>query len=174
MADNHWDIVNQNRNVISSTALSLWENAVMYFNWSKDNPIKNKRTITSGKEVGRIVVTEDTRPLSVKALCLHCNISEEWLRSIRQTKDKESEYYIVVSKILAIIYTQNLEMATIGVFNPIFTAKVLGMEKDETPNSSIKISIVGGLPELSKSENEILEKLELENQKTENAKEENL
>lgn len=171
MADNHWEIVNGSSNIISNSPESLWENAIKYFKWSDDNPIISKRTLTSGKEAGKRVTIESRRPYSIKALCIHCNILEEWLRDIRQSKDKSSDFYIVVSKILYLIFIQNLEGATVNEFNPIFVAKVLNMEKDDTPTSAITVNVVNGIPELSTSENEILEKLEIENAKIQNARE---
>ena len=160
---NHWEVVNAGRIRVSSEPEDLWDNACEYFKWCDENPIETKKTLTSGKEAGKIVVDVQTRPYSKKGLCIHCGILEEYLNDLRQIKDRESLWYIVVSKILYIIYVQNLELATLGVFNPIFVSKVLGMEKDDTPTSGIKIQIVQGLPELSVSENEILEKLESEN-----------
>lgn len=159
----HWQVVDSGKIRVSNTPEELWSNAAGYFAWCDANPIKHTKTITSGKEVGKKVESESPRPYSIKGLCLHCGILEEYIRDVRQTKDKVSLYYVVVSKILYIIYIQNLELATVGVFNPIFVSKVLNMEKDDTPASGVKIEIVGGLPELSKTENEILDKLEREN-----------
>ncbi|WP_434127569.1 hypothetical protein, partial [Enterococcus faecium] len=75
-------------------------------------------------------------------------------------------YYIVVSKILYVIYVQAYEMAQVGVFNPIFTSKVLGMDKDSEPTGAITVNIVRDnlppqvpTPTLAYSENEVLEKL---------------
>jgi hypothetical protein len=161
----HWEIVNSGRIVVSNTPEELWENAVDYFAWCDMNPIVSKITITAGKGTGDQVNKSSRRPYSIKGLCLHCGILEEYIRDVRSIKDRQSLYYSVVSKILYIIYIQNLEMATIGEFNPIFVAKVLNMEKDDVPNNPVKIHVVQGLPELSKSENEILEKLESENGK---------
>ncbi len=166
---NHWEIMH--RVVVSESPEDLWNNATKYFRWCEDNPIMTKKTIMNGKGAGDKVFVQYVRPYSIKALCLHCGILEEWLRDVRANKDKSSLWYQVVSKILYIIYIQNLEMATIGEFNPIFTAKVLNLEKDDTPTGSVRVELVSGLPELSKSENEILEKLELENAKRETPKE---
>lgn len=160
---NHWEIVDRGDIVVSSSPEGLWYQAAAYFKWSDENPIVTKATLKSGREAGTTVKEEHIRPYSIKALCLHCGITEEWLRDIRASKDKSSLYYIVVSKILYIIYIQNLEMATIGQYSPVFTARVLNMEKDDTPVGGVKVEIVGGLPELSKSENEILSRLESEN-----------
>lgn len=169
----HWEIVASGHVTSPNSARELWERAVEYFKWCEENPINIKRTITSGRTAGAKMDVQYTRPYSIKGICIHCGIFEEYFRDIRQTKNKLSEYYIVASKILYLIYVQNLEMATIGVFNPIFTAKVLNIEKDEVPSGSIKVEIVNGLPTLATSEDEILEKLEAENPEWENPKEQN-
>ncbi len=158
----HWELINNGSVVVSVDAEGLWRNAAAYFQWCDEHPIVSSKTLLSGKEAGKKVNTEQPRPYSVKALCLHCGLLEEHLRDIRATKDKSSQYYIVVSRILYIIYTQNLEHGITGTYNPVMVSRVLNLEKDDTPTSAIKIEVVGGLPELSKSENEILEKLESE------------
>ena len=84
-----------------------------------------------------------------------------------------------MSKILYIIYTQNLEYAQTEIFNPILTAKVLNIErKDEDEGGgTIKVEVISNtldgkrIPELSNTENEILEKLELELSLKEKSKE---
>lgn len=169
----HWELVNRGHIVVSSSAEELWINAVEYFKWCDENPIMSNITLTSGKEAGRVVNKRSIRPYSVKGMCLHCGILEEYIRDVRSNKDQSSLYYSVVSKILYIIYIQNLEMATVGEFNPIFVAKVLNMEKDDSAPGAIRVNIAQGLPELSKSENEVLEKLESEIRNSEKAKEEN-
>lgn len=160
----HWQLINSNRNVRSTTPMELWNNAIDYFKYCDDNPIITKRTITQGKETGKLANIEQVRPYTIKALCLHCNILEEYLRDIRDSRDRNNEYYFVVSKILYIIYTQVAEQAITGNFNPIFSAKILNMEREEIPTGGITVNVVShGIPHLSNSENEILEKLELEN-----------
>ena len=160
---NHWEVVQGGGIVVSNTPQGLWLNACKYFQWSDEHPIVVRKTLTSGKEAGKIITNESIRPYSIKALCLHCGILEEYLRDIRAGKDETSLYYTVVSKILYIIYIQNLEMAMVGEYSPVFASRVLGMEKEDTPSGAITVNVVGGLPELSKSENDILKKLELEN-----------
>lgn len=168
----HWEMVNSHlTKVVSSTPELLWQNACNYFKWCDSTPILVPKTIMSGKEAGKEVNAKYKRAYSVKALCLHCNVPEEYLKDIRDSKNNNNDYYHVVSKILYIIYSQNLEGAMVDVFNPIFTAKVLNMEKEELPTSTVTVHVVQGLPELSKSENEILEKLESRVQQMEKPKE---
>ena len=169
----HWQKINEKAITISDTPEDLWRRACEYFQWCDENPIATKEAIKSGKMTGSTVVQEYARPYSIKGLCLHCGITEEYIRDIRYANDKESPFYIVISKILYLIHTQLLEYATVGVFNPIFTAKILNVDKEEVPASSVRVEIVGGLPELSTSENEILEKMEIENGTFRNSKEQN-
>lgn len=170
---NHWEIVNKGVYIKADTPMDLWERALHYFEWCDNNPIETKRTLTSGKQAGQVVVNQSTRPYTLKGLCLHCGIDEEYLRDVRNSQDKASGYYIVVSKILYLIYVQNAEHAMIGEFNPIFTAKMLNIDKEEAPPGAIKVEIVQGLPELSDSENSVLEKLEMEKPLFKNDKREN-
>ena len=160
----HWQVVSLGLGSVSETPEELWENACKYFMWCDENPLKIKKKLTAGKKAGDTETIEYPRPYTTKGLCLHCGIMEDYISDLRCMKDKESLYYIVISKILYIIYVQNMELATVGVFNPIFTAKVLNMDKEETGRSVIEVSIVNGLPTLSKTENEVLKKLELENE----------
>ena len=150
----------------SETPEQLWELACRYFKWADENPIEVEKTLVSGKEAGRKVTENLVRPYSIKALCLFCNISEEYLLSLRELRDKTSLYHIVASKILYVVYTQAYEYAQVGVFNPIFTMKVLGMDKEDTGHRSIQVNIVQGLPELASSEEEVLQQIEEENSKS--------
>jgi hypothetical protein len=159
----HWQIIASGGIKVSNSAQELWQGAIKYFEWCKENPIITKKTLTSGKEAGKRVEQEYPRPYTVKGLCMHLGIMEEYLRDLRKSQDKTNLYYIVASRILYAIYTQNAEMALIGVYNPIFTAKMLNIGSDDTPTAPIKIEIVDGLPPLSSSENEILEKYEAQN-----------
>ena len=159
---NHWELVNSGKIVVSDTAEDLWRRMASYFKWCDEHPLEYRRTVSSGKEAGREYTEYKIRPYTIKAMCLHCGIFEEQLRDIRQGLDKTNDYYIVVSKALYIIYGQVAEQAMVGEFSPSFSAKMLGVDKEEVPESSIKIEVVHGLPALSNSENEILEKLESE------------
>lgn len=166
--ESHWRRLNSGVVTVSNTPEGLWKQACEYFLWCDDNKIENEVTITSGKNTGTQVINKHIRPYSLKGLCLHCGITEEYLNDIRSSKDNGSMYYIVVSKILYVIYTQIYEMAQVGVFNPVFSMKILGMDRESEPTKAITVNIVrddqDGLPAptLSFTENEVLERLETE------------
>lgn len=165
MEDQHWKVVFSGNVQTDMDAVGLWENACKYFDWSDKHPIELNKKVGVGKDAGKDLKTSIARPYSIKALCLHCGILEEYLSDIRKSKDKTSDYFHVVSRIMYIIYTQNVELAQVGVYSPIVTAQVLSIGKeDPNPTSSIRVEVVPGLPMLSNTENEVLEKLEQERQ----------
>lgn len=169
----HWQIIANGQVVIDRNAEELWENMCSYFEYCDNNPIEAKRTITSGKGAGNKVNVEMKRPYTIKGLCLHCGISESYLRDIQQSKSKDDLYYIVVERAMYIIQTQLMENALVGEFNPILTSKLLNLDNQENETGAIKVEIVQGTPELANSENEVLEKIEMELEKKKNSKREN-
>lgn len=169
----HWQVIQTGQVVVSNSPQELWDNACKYFKWCDENYIESSVTLTSGKEAGKVVTDRKIRPYTIKGLCLHCGISEEYLKDMVANQDPTSEYSLAVNRIGYIIHTQNVENATVGIFNPIFTAKILNMDKDVSPSSVVRVEVIGGTPELSRSENQVLEKLELEKSVLEIPKEEN-
>lgn len=162
--DELWKVVNAGGQIITNTPKGLWDSAVEYFKWCDSNPLKSKRTLTSGKTQGEKVEIEAVRPYTIKGFCLHAGISERYLNDIGQTHSKDSEFYMVVEKILGLIYNQNLEGAVVDFYNPIMVSKLLKLDGDKEPeNRTIKIEMVSSQSsKLSNSESEILQNLDLE------------
>lgn len=171
--NHHWQKVDGGKITVSNTAEELWNSAKQYFKWCDDNPIQTKSPITSGKEIGKSVMKESVRPYTIRGLCIHCGITEDYLKDLKNTKDKGSLYYLVTEKIFQIINVQNVEMAMIGEFNPVFTARILGMDKEEPTTGAVTVTVVQGSPKLSSSENEVIEKMTLEKAEAEVLKNEN-
>lgn len=158
-----WEMLDNGSIETPQNEQELWNGAKGYFKYCDANPIINKMTIMVGKDAGKKIDKETARPYSIKGLCLYCGITEEWLKDIRKTKKKDSMYHLITSRIFYVIYVQNLELAMTGIYNPIIVAKVLGMDNDDASVAGpVTVNIVSGLPILSNSENEVLEKLELE------------
>ncbi len=166
---------------IVNTPEWLMEQAIAYFTWCEDNPIKTKRTISSGKAAGTTTTVEHTRLYNIKAFCVYAGISERYLKEISETNDKNSEYYKIVEKILSVIYSQNLEGAAADIFNPIIVSKVLNLDKEENKEkeNNVKVEIVNSISSrLANSESEVLQNLDFEKvnlviDKAENLKREN-
>lgn len=175
-----WRIVGNGGIKVYDNAEELWRKAEAYFEWCDSEPITSKRTIQSGKGVGTKVDIENVRPYSLKGLCLFCGINETWLKDIAGGTDKNSIWFLVVEKIMYVIYNQNVEGAYVDLFNPIMVSKILGLDKPEDNSGKItRVEIVDSLSgKLATSENEILKnlnykKLESIKEKSENLKKEN-
>lgn len=162
--DEHWKVVNAGAQIINNTPEQLWQQAVDYFKWTDENPMRAKKTLQSGKEAGKRVEVEYKRPYSIKGFCLHAGISERYIQDIKETQSKDSMFYIIMEKILMIIYTQNLEGALVDLYNPIMVSKVLNLDKgEEEDNKRIIVEVVDTpRKQLPNSEEEILGNLDYE------------
>lgn len=185
--DTHWQIVNSGGIQTSLTPEQLWENATNYFRWCDNHPIKTKRTLTSGKTQGSKVEVEHTRPYTIEAMCLHCGISKKYIKDIQDSADDGNAFFMVVEKILSIIYTQNLEGGITDIYNPIMVSKVLNLDKttnDGNESRAVKVEIVRSESNVLKtSEHDIIKNLDYskveilnskieEKEKSENSKDE--
>ncbi len=177
----HWEVVNTGGRDICTTPQQLWESAVNYFKWCEDNPMMEKRTVLSGKASGGKVEVEFVRPYTIKAFCLHANVSERWISDLKEIHSQNSEWVMVMEKILYIIYNQNLEGAIVGTYNPIIISKLLNVDKEneKSDDRPPRVEIVESINnKISNSEDEILKnldfgKVEILKEKTEKAKDEN-
>lgn len=165
----HWEHIYENKVSTFTTGKQLYEQGMEYFQWCKDNPIEIEKKAMSGKEIGKAVTIRKTRPYTVIHLCLHLGIVPEYLKDMCRLSNKNNEFYHAAISLVNIIRGQNIEMAMVDEFNPIFTANILGLQKEEAPSGGIKVEIVA-LPAsltLSNSENSLLEKIKEENEQRE-------
>lgn len=158
----HWEIINAGGRVVSATPEQLWQQGVDYFKWCDSNPIKAQKTMLSGKTQGQKVEVEYKRPYTIEGFCLHASISKRYIQDIQSMYGKDSEWYMVIQKIISVIYTQNLEGAIVELFNPIVVAKLLNLDKPQEDDSrSVRVEIIDtGKKILATSENEILSNLD--------------
>lgn len=163
-SEQHWMKVSNSGWTSSETPDSFLQKATEYFKWCDDNPIKSKRTLTSGKTQGAKVEMEFVRPYTIKGLCIHCNIPEKFLIDISKTYNPEERWRIVVEKVLMIIYNQNLEGGIVDMYNPVIISKILNLEKPEdNRNVSIRVEVIKSDSEqLANSENQVLQMLDSE------------
>lgn len=158
----HWEVLSNGGVTVSNSPETLWNAAVKYFKWCEENPIETKGQVNVGKKAGEQITSETTRPYSIKGFCLHAGLLEEYIRDIYDSKDSTSDYYAVMSRIMYVIDTQNIEYATVGLFNSVFVTKMMNLEQGETSNKGVTVNIIGGERRLARSEQEVLDDLEVE------------
>lgn len=111
----------------------LWEAACEYFTWCKNNPWF--RTEYIGKEVIEVKIPIE-RPFTLIGLCVFLGVSSSYFRVFKSTlKEADKEYLTVITRIEEIIYTQQFEGATVGVFKENIISRNLGL-KDNTDITS--------------------------------------
>lgn len=152
----HWEVIANGVSAAGIEAKDLWETALLYFQWCDANPIKKPELVRSGEKSGTIYHVPIPRPYTISGLCLQLGITREYLYDCAKSKN-QNEFYIVATKIIDIIYTQKLEYSITGVFNPIISAKELGLNDNKLPDKGspiIQIEVLEG-PKLLTDERDI-------------------
>lgn len=162
----HWEHLYEGKISTFLTGKQLYEQGMKYFQWCKDNPIEIEKKAMTGKEIGKSVVVRKVRPYTILHLCLHLGIDQQYLKDMCKLQDKSNEFYVSATALVNIVRGQNIEMAMVDEYNPIFTAKMLGLEKEETPSGAITVRIEQSTSNLSltNSEAALLEKIKEENE----------
>lgn len=162
MSNEHWKMIAAGGIVISVTPEGLWEQAIGYFQWCDNNPIKTNKTMLTGKTQGQKMEVEYKRPYTIDGFCLHAGITKRYLTDIKGMYGMESPWYMVAEKILSVIYTQNLEGAIVDLFNPMVISKILNIDKpQEEDQRAVRVEIIDTRKgELSTNENDIMNNLD--------------
>lgn len=123
----------------------LLEAALEYFAWCDENPWISSETTT--KKTNN-VTTENTtknkptqRPYLIEGLTLYCCATLSWWRNFKANLDPDNrpidkDFMSVMEEIEQIVYNQQLEGATVGVFNANIIARKLGLV-DKVENHNI-------------------------------------
>lgn len=108
------------------------------------------------KQTGEIVSAVMPRPFNLPALCLHCGVTPGYINDMARNS-KAGTLSLVCQRILMVIYSQNLEYAMVGIFNPVISAKKLNLGANDEQGrtaATINIEVIKGgtVPELADSE----------------------
>lgn len=140
----HWEILSSGLIKTPETAEQLWKAAVGYFRWCKDNPLQSDSMIRTGKDAGDVITVTKKRPFTVSGLCIHCGITEQYLKDICSIPEAGNGWYIVGERISMIIKTQILENALQNEFSAVISSKILALDnkEDNMSNKPIKVEVV--------------------------------
>jgi len=149
---NHWMIKSK---VSGESAEALWEDAKDYFMWCEANPIYKTEVI---KQTGLQTNVEYPRPFVLAALCIHCGVTVGYIMDMAKNK-AAGDYHLVAQKILAVIYSQNLEYAMVGIFNANVTARKLNLGTGDDDGgkapATVNIQVIeNGAPPMLENEQE--------------------
>ena len=106
----------------------LWDKAIEYFEWCKDNPWLKHEAIKNGQNCGELVKIPCERPYSIGAFCIHANISAQTFFNYADAKGYET-YFDVCSRIKEIIDKQHFEGGMVGAYNANIVTRKLGLKE---------------------------------------------
>jgi len=106
----------------------LWDKAIDYFEWCKDNPWLKHEAIKNGQNCGELVKIPCERPYSIGAFCIHANISAQTFFNYADAKGYET-YFDVCSRIKEIIDKQHFEGGMVGAYNANIVTRKLGLKE---------------------------------------------
>jgi hypothetical protein len=134
---------------------------------------------TSGRVLqmggGEAVLVYFKRPYTIKGFCLHANISERYIKDISETHEKQSEMYVIMEKILYIIYNEVLEGGLVDIYNPVMVTKLLKMDGEQGDDTKRTIvTIVDSIStKMHNSESSVIANLDFQKVESVNLKSEN-
>ena len=101
----------------------LREACLEYFNWVRDNPLKEAKLTSAGGKA-EVVSVDKMRAMTLTGLCLFLEIHEQTWRDWRKSRPDLSE---VMTRAEAIIRTQKFEGAAADLLNANIIARDLGL-----------------------------------------------
>lgn len=129
----------------SYTPEELWNKAVEYFEWCKENPWM--KIDFKGKDADRVEIPCE-RPYSIEGLCVFLNISAKTFGNYSKSEGYET-YFQICAHIKNIIDAQHFEGGATGAFNASIVSMKLGLQqKIDTTTNGESINTVPLTPDI--------------------------
>mgnify|MGYP000400265125 CR=1 FL=1 len=132
------------RDQIYSDPKELLDECYKYFKYCDENPWNKMDAIRSGKNVGEPIAIPTQRPYTLAGMCVYLGIVKQTWHNMKEKKD----FIDVITHVEEVIETNQLEGATVGVYNHNIVARLLGL-KERTVNENIEQPL---FPDQKKSE----------------------
>ncbi len=115
------------RDILFATPELLWDACVEYFEATDARKWTKKDWV--GKDAVEVDRETDT-PYTITGLCLYLNCNRGYFSDFKKTCSQD--FSVIVSRVEDIIFTQQFEGASVGVYNGNIIARNLGLiEKSE-------------------------------------------
>lgn len=105
----------------------VFEAANLYFQWAYENPLYEAKTSSYEGDVSLVRVPK-LRVLTIIGLCNYCGIHTGTWRRIKLDREDIVDAMLLVE---AYIYQHKFESAAVGLLNPVFIGRAIGL-KDKT------------------------------------------
>lgn len=143
--NNYWEHREKHGRDYKYTPEKLWEEAILYFQWAKDNPLMESVFVQKGivikdEQGNRKTVYEYPMPkmraMTLKAFHLFADIGHSTWEGYKKIDD----FSTITTRIQSIIYSQKFEGAAASMLNPNIIARDLGL-KEHTSNTNTNVDL---------------------------------
>lgn len=113
----------------------LWQEACKYFQWIKDNPLKETVLVSfRGSSIQEEV--DRMRAMTISGLCFYLNCNEAYFRNFKnQNRVDGKDFSSVIEAIETVIYNQKFQGASADLLNANIISRELGLvDKKEVVN----------------------------------------
>jgi hypothetical protein len=122
----YWEFRHKHGRDHKYTPDGLWEEALKYFDWIEDNPLREEELFAFQGHVTRESKTK-MRAMTIVSFCIFADIDNKTFQNYREQED----FIPIVTRIENIIRSQKFEGASAGLLNANIIARDLGL-KDES------------------------------------------
>lgn len=132
----------------------LWEAAAEYFEWCDNHPYKKPEQKKGNTIIPKnfegdisqlkdIIDIETLRPYTMQGLCLYLDCGVNYFNQFEESlkgkdDEKSKDFSLIITRIKEIVQSQQIEGGMIGAYNPMLTARILGLKdkQDITSNDN--------------------------------------
>ena len=122
------------RDKLFATPDLLWEAAQEYF--EATDARKWNKTEFNGKDAVKCLVPNET-PYTISGLCLYFDCSRQWWNEFKNNPNNK-DFFVVLTRIEEICYTQKFEGASVGAFNASIIARDLGLADKKEVDKTVR------------------------------------
>lgn len=117
----------------------MWTDAQSYFEYMDMNPLKITDWVGGmAKEIKRI----KPLPYTIEGYCQHIGVTHQWFYAFKARKDLSPEFMAVIRAIEEVIYRQQYEGATVGLFQHNIIARKLGLAEVSKIEAEVKAETI--------------------------------
>jgi hypothetical protein len=137
------------RDKIFQTPKIMLQAAYEYFDDNAKNPWYKKEVVKSGELAGSIIDVPAETPLSLRGLAMFWGVHTRYLEQFESDLSEEDRanpegFYAVITHIKDIIQRQQIEGATLGVYNGNIISRLVGLvEKTDVTSKGKQIKSAG-------------------------------
>ncbi len=122
----YWQFREKHGRDYKYTSEALWEEAVKYFDWVEENPLKEEKVFHAQGVITKAEVSK-MRAMTIAAFCLFADISYQTFENYK----KEEDFFEVITRIDGIIRSQKFEGAAGDLLNANIIARDLGIKEHQ-------------------------------------------